>query len=29
MVPLKATSDVMHILDTIRMQIGLEYPDLE
>ena len=29
MVPLKATSDVMHILDTIRGQIGLEYPELE
>ncbi|WP_026507300.1 Gfo/Idh/MocA family protein [Butyrivibrio sp. MC2013] len=28
-VPLKATSDVMHILDTIRQQIGLEYTDLE
>ena len=29
MVPLKATSDVMHILDKIREQIGLEYPELE
>ena len=29
MVPLKATSDVMHILDQIRKQIGLEYTDLE
>lgn len=29
MVPLKATSDVMHILDTIRKQIGLEYPEFE
>lgn len=29
MVPLKATSDVMHILDTIRGQIGLEYPEFE
>ncbi len=29
MVPLKATSDVMHILDEIRKQIGLEYPELE
>ncbi|MCR5310605.1 MAG: Gfo/Idh/MocA family oxidoreductase [Lachnospiraceae bacterium] len=29
MVPLKATSDVMHIIDTVREQIGLEYPDLE
>lgn len=29
MVPLKATSDVMHILDTVRQQIGLEYTDLE
>lgn len=29
MVPLKATSDVMHILDRIRGQIGLEYPELE
>ena len=29
MVPLKATSDVMHILDTVRGQIGLEYTDLE
>lgn len=29
MVPLKATSDVMHILDKIRDQIGLEYPVLE
>ena len=29
MVPLKATSDVMHILDKIREQIGLEYPVLE
>lgn len=29
MVPLKATSDVMHILDEIRMQIGLSYDNLE
>ncbi len=29
MVPLRATSDVMHILDEIRRQIGLEYPVLE
>lgn len=29
MVPLKATSDVMHILDEIRGQIGLEYPELD
>lgn len=29
MVPLQATSDVMHILDTVREQIGLTYPDLE
>ena len=29
MVPLQATCDVMRILDTIRSQIGLEYPDLE
>ena len=29
MVPLKATSDVMHILDIIRGQIGLEYPEFE
>ena len=29
MVPLKATSDVMHILDQIRMQIGLTYDNLE
>ena len=29
MVPLKATSDVMHILDKIREQIGIEYPVLE
>lgn len=29
MVPLQATSDVMRIMDTIRAQIGLEYPDLE
>ena len=29
MVPLRATGDVMHIMDTIRAQIGLEYPDLE
>lgn len=29
MVPLKATSDVMHIMDTVREQIGLEYPELE
>lgn len=29
MVPLKATSDVMHILDEIRIQIGLAYDELE
>lgn len=29
MVSLQATSDVMHILDEIREQIGLSYPDLE
>ncbi len=29
MVPLQATSDVMHILDEVRRQIGLEYTDLE
>lgn len=29
MVPLKATSDVMHILDKIRGQIGLSYDNLE
>lgn len=29
MVPLKATSDVMHILDEIRQQIGLCYDNLE
>lgn len=29
MVPLQATCDVMKIMDTIRGQIGLEYPDLE
>lgn len=29
MVPLKATSDVMHILDEIRAQIGLSYDSLE
>lgn len=29
MVPLKATSDVMHILDEIRSQIGLHYDNLE
>lgn len=28
-VPLNATSDVMHILDEIRYQIGLEFNDLE
>ena len=28
-VNLRATSDVMHILDTIRGQIGLRYDDLE
>lgn len=28
-VPLRATSDVMHILDEIRRQIGLTYDDLE
>ncbi len=29
MVPLKCTSDVMHLLDTIRGQIGLSYDNLE
>ena len=29
MVPLKATSDVMHIIETIMGQIGLVYTDLE
>lgn len=29
MVPLQATSDVMHILDTVRQEIGLVYTDLE
>jgi predicted dehydrogenase len=29
MVPLQATSDVMHILDRIREQIGLNYDALE
>ena len=29
MVPLKATFDVMHILDTVREQIGLVYNELE
>lgn len=29
MVPLKSTGDVMHILDTIREQIGLFYDNLE
>lgn len=29
MVPLKATSDVMHIMDEIREQIGLRYDNLE
>lgn len=29
MVPLQATSDVMHILDEVRAQIGLTYLDLE
>lgn len=29
MVPLQATSDVMHILDEVRRQIGLDYTDLE
>lgn len=29
MVPLQATSDVMHILDTIAQQIGLRYTELE
>ena len=29
MVPLKATSDVMHIMDEIRKQIGLDYATLE
>lgn len=28
-VPLRCTSDVMHIIDTVRQQIGLEYNDLE
>jgi hypothetical protein len=29
MVPLKATSEVMHILDAIRDKIGLIFDDLE
>lgn len=29
LVPLQCTSDVMHILDEIRTQIGLHYDDLE
>ena len=29
MVPLKATSDVMHLLDEIRAQMGLDYDNLE
>ncbi len=29
MVPLEATSDVMHLLDEIRSQIGLDYVNLE
>ena len=29
MVPLKATADVMSIMDTVREQIGLDYNDLE
>jgi hypothetical protein len=29
MVPLKATSNVMHLLDEVRAQIGLNYDDLE
>ena len=29
LVPLKATSDVMHIMDEIRKQIGLDYAALE
>lgn len=29
LVPLKATSDVMHIMDEIRKQIGLDYTTLE
>ena len=29
MVPLRATSDVMHILETVKEQIGLHYDDLE
>ena len=29
MVPLKATSDVMHIIDDIKEQIGLVYDNLE
>ena len=29
MVPLRSTWDVMRIMDTVRSQIGLEYPDLE
>jgi hypothetical protein len=29
MVPLKATSDVMHLLDEIRAQMGLNYNNLE
>ena len=28
-VPLQATSDVMHIMDTVREQIGLHYTELE
>ena len=28
-VPLKATSDVMHIMDEVRSQIGLDYDNLE
>lgn len=29
MVPLQATSDVMHLLDEIRLQLGLSYDNLE
>ena len=29
MVPLKATSDIMHLLDEIRNQIGLDYGNIE
>jgi hypothetical protein len=29
MVPHKATADVMHIIETVRQQIGLVYGELE